>query len=60
MKIPYVNFKTRQGDTNAVGGCTFIGGDWKEVDTTEIFDAKKVLEKSELTALWLNNHLIEK
>ena len=25
-----------------------------------IFDAKKVLEKSELTALWLNNHLIEK
>ena len=25
-----------------------------------IFDAKKVFEKSELTALWLNNHLIEK
>ena len=25
-----------------------------------IFDAKKVLEKSELSALWLNNHLIEK
>lgn len=43
MKIPYVNFKTRQGDTNAVGGCTFIGGDWKEVDTTEIFDDKKVV-----------------
>ena len=43
MKIPYVNFKTRQGDTNAVGGCTFIGGDWKEVDTTEIFDNKKVV-----------------
>ena len=43
MKIPYVNFKTRSGDTNAVGGCTFIGGDWKEVDTTEIFDNKKVV-----------------
>ena len=43
MKIPYVNFKTRQGDTNAVGGCTFIGGDWQEVDTTEIFDNKKVV-----------------
>ena len=43
MKIQDVNFKTRQGDTNAVGGCTFIGGDWKEVDTTEIFDDKKVV-----------------
>ena len=25
-----------------------------------IFDAKKVFEKSDLTALWLNNHIIEK
>ena len=25
-----------------------------------IFDAKKVFENSDLTALWLNNHLIEK
>ena len=25
-----------------------------------IFDAKKVFEKSDLSALWLNNHLIEK
>ena len=43
MRVPYVNFKTREGDDNAVGGCTFIGGEWKEVDTTEIFDNKKVV-----------------
>ena len=43
MKVPYVNFKTRIGDNDAVGGCTFIGGEWKEVDTTEIFDNKKVV-----------------
>jgi len=43
MKVPYVNFKTRINDNNAVGGCTFIGGDWKEVDTAEIFDGKKIV-----------------
>ena len=43
MKIPYVNFKTRQGDTDEVGGCTFIGGEWNDMDTTEIFDDKKVV-----------------
>jgi len=43
MKVPYTNFKTRVGDDNAVGGCTFIGGEWKEVDTVEIFDGKKVV-----------------
>jgi len=43
MRIPYTNFKTRINDTNAVGGCTFIGGEWKDVDTAEIFDAKKVV-----------------
>ena len=30
MKVPYVNFKTRINDNDAVGGCTFIGGEWKE------------------------------
>ena len=43
MRIPYTNFKTRTGDDNAVGGCAFIGGEWKEVDTVEIFDNKKVV-----------------
>ena len=43
MRIPYTNFKTRTGDDNAVGGCAFIGGEWKDVDTTEIFDNKKVV-----------------
>ena len=43
MKVPYTNFKTREGDTDEVGGCTFIGGSWKDVDTTDIFDNKKVV-----------------
>ena len=43
MKVPYTNFKTREGDTDEVGGCTFIGGSWKDVDTSEIFDNKKVV-----------------
>ena len=43
MRVPYTNFKTRIGDDNAVGGCTFIGGEWKEVDTAEIFDNKKIV-----------------
>ena len=43
MKVPYTNFKTRIGDTDEVGGCTFIGGEWKEVDTEELFASKKVV-----------------
>ena len=43
MKVPYANFKTRTGDTDEVGGCTFIGGEWKDIDTTELFDNKKVV-----------------
>ena len=43
MRIPYTNFKTRINDTDAVGGCTFIGGEWKDIDTAEIFDNKKVV-----------------
>ncbi len=43
MKVPYVNFKTREGDTDEVGGCTFIGGSWKDVDTKQIFDDKKIV-----------------
>ena len=43
MRVPYTNFKTRTGDTDEVGGCTFIGGEWKDIDTVEIFDNKKVV-----------------
>ena len=43
MKVPYTTFRTRVGDTDAVGGCTFIGGEWKDVDTEEIFSGKKVV-----------------
>jgi peroxiredoxin len=43
MKVPYTNFKTRIGDTDAVGGCTFIGGEWKDIDTEELFANKKVV-----------------
>ena len=43
MRVPYTNFKTRTGDDQAVGGCALIGGEWKDVDTTEIFDDKKVV-----------------
>ncbi len=43
MRVPYTNFKTRIGDNVAVGGCTSIGGGWKEVDTVEMFDDKKVV-----------------
>ena len=35
----HTNFKTRIGDNNAVGGC-ILGGEWKAVDTAEIFDNK--------------------
>ena len=42
-RVPYTNFKTRINDKEAVGGCTFIGGEWKEVDTPEIFDNKKIV-----------------
>ena len=51
MKVPYTNFKTRTGDTDEVGGCTFIGGEWKEVDTTEIFDNKKIVAREQKTTI---------
>ena len=43
MDIPYTNFKTRIGDDTAIGGCGFIGGEWKEIDTPMIFDSKKIV-----------------
>jgi len=43
MRVPYTNFKTRTGDDQAVGGCALIGGEWKDIDTAEIFDGKKIV-----------------
>ena len=43
QRAPYVKFKLRVNDDTAVSGCTFIGGEWKEVDTQEIFAGKRVV-----------------
>mgnify|MGYP001379077986 CR=1 FL=1 len=43
MRVPYTNFKQRTGDTDEVGGCTFIGGSWIDQDTAEIFENKKIV-----------------
>ena len=43
MRVPYTNFKIRTGDDTAIGGCGFIGGEWKDLDTAEIFGNKKVV-----------------
>ena len=36
-------FKFWIGDTDGKGGCTFIGGEWKDVSTKELFGDKKVV-----------------
>ena len=36
-------FKFRVGDSDEKGGCTFIGGSWKDVTTKELFENKKVV-----------------
>ena len=36
-------FKFRVGDSEEKGGCTFIGGEWKDVTTDELFKGKKVV-----------------
>ena len=43
LGIPTVTFKTRTGDDQAVGGCTFIGGEWKDTTSDQLFDGKKVV-----------------
>ena len=43
QRVPYVKFKVRVNDDTRVTGCTFIGGEWKEVDTQEIFAGKRVV-----------------
>ena len=42
-KIIDHTFKFRVGDTDEKGGCTFIGGTWKDVSTSDLFKDKKVL-----------------
>jgi len=36
-------FKFRVGDTDEKGGCTFIGGEWKDVSTSDLFKDKKIV-----------------
>ena len=36
-------FKFRVGDSDEKGGCTFIGGEWKDVTTSDLFKDKKVI-----------------
>ena len=36
-------FKFREGDSDERGGCTFIGGTWKDVTTDELFSNKRVV-----------------
>ena len=43
MKIKNHTFKFRVGDSDEKGGCTFIGGEWKDVTTDELFKGKKVV-----------------
>jgi len=43
-KIIYNNiFKTRVNDEDEKGGCTFVGGAWKDVSTDDLFKDKKVV-----------------
>ena len=39
-------FKFRVGDSEEKGGCTFIGGEWKDVSTDELFKDKKPIERA--------------
>ena len=43
MRVKNHTFKFRVGDSEEKGGCTFIGGEWKDVSTDELFKDKKVV-----------------
>ena len=43
LGIPTVTFKTRTGDDQAVGGCTFIGGEWQDTSSDDLFKGKKIV-----------------
>ena len=50
-RIPEVTFKCREGDNQqlADGGCGFIGGEWKDVTTKDIFKDKRAVSYTHLT-----------
>jgi peroxiredoxin len=43
MNIPEVTFKTRIGDNHNLGGGCSIGGKWKDINTNDLFNNKKVV-----------------
>ncbi|MFL2902220.1 MAG: peroxiredoxin [Candidatus Pelagibacter sp.] len=43
MNIPKITFKTRIGDNHNLGGGCSIGGEWKNVNTDDLFKNKKVV-----------------
>ena len=43
MKIKNHTFKFRVGDSEEKGGCTFIGGEWKDVTSRDLFAGKKIV-----------------
>ena len=43
MNIKKHTFKFREGDSDEKGGCTFIGGTWKDVTTDDLSKGKRVV-----------------
>jgi len=43
MNIPEVTFKTRIGDNHNLGGGCSIGGKWKDINTSDLFNNKKIV-----------------
>jgi peroxiredoxin len=43
MNIKKHTFKFREGDSEEKGGCTFIGGTWKDVTTDDLFKGKRIV-----------------
>ena len=43
MELIKHTFKFREGDSDEKGGCTFIGGTWKDVTTDDLFKGKRVV-----------------
>ena len=43
MNIRKHTFKFREGDSEEKGGCTFIGGTWKDVTTDDLFKGKRIV-----------------
>ena len=41
--VDYHTFKFRVGDSEEAGGCTLIGGEWKDVTTNDLFKGKKIV-----------------